>query len=150
MPGTVRHVRCGEGPRGLIFLPLVLGALVSVLLLSFQVPYIGANWGIDPGPINLHQKCGNGKTLFAGSSGTTFIYSFQPWGGVRFDNPDRLSLPQRNSSILTLLWWPGEYSFSRAVTIPMVPESEIRTTRGVGPPTVQFLRSRNPNWMLAS
>lgn len=151
MQRNLLHTVYGEGRRGLIFLPFVLGALVSGLLFSFQVPYIRAGWGIDPGPINLQQKCRNGKTLFAGSSGTTFIYSFQPWGGVRFDNPDRPFFPKRDAYILSLLWWSGkEYPLSTAETIPVAVESEMRMTRGSSRPTVQFFRLRNPNWMTAS
>lgn len=138
----------GEGRRGLILLPFVLGALASGLFFYFQIPYIGANLGIDPGPINLEQKWRNGRTLFAGTSGTTFIYSFQPWGGVRFDDPDRPPFLKRDGHILGLLWWSGEeYPSSAAKTIPVVAESEIRMMRGADRPTVQFLRLRNPNWM---
>jgi hypothetical protein len=151
MQRNLLHTGYGEARRGLIFLPFVLGALVSVLLFSFQVPYIRANWGIDPGPINVDQKWQNGTTLFAGSSGTTFIYSLQPWGGVRFDNPDRPFLPKREASILRLLWWAGkEYPLSTVENIPVVEETEMRMTRGAGRPTVQFLRLRNPNWMTTS
>ncbi len=149
MQGTLGHVRLGEGRRGLIFLPIVLVVSVSVLLFSFQVP-LGANRGIDSAPIDLQQTCRNGKTLFAGSSGTTFIYSLQPWGGVRFDNPDRPFSPRRDADILTLLWWSGEYPLSTAATIPVVAESEMRMRRGGSRPTVQFLRLRNPNWLTTS
>ena len=151
MQRNLLHAGYGEGQRRLIFLPFVLGALVSILLFSFQVPYIGANWGRDSGPIYLDQKWRNGKPLFSGSSGTTFIYSLQPWGGVRFDNPDRPFFPKRDASILGLLWWSGkEYLLSMAETIPVVAESEMRMTRGASRPTVQFLRLRNPNWMTTS
>ena len=150
MHGTLRHVRLGEGQKGLIFLPLVLVVLVSGLLFSFQVSHIGANWGIDFDPINLQQKCRNGKTFLAGSSGTTFIYSLQPWGGVRFDNPDRPFFPRRDANILTLPWWSGKYPLSTAASISVVAESEMRMTRGASRPTVQFLRLRNPNWMTTS
>lgn len=151
MQRNLLHTGYGQGRMGLIFLPFVLGALVSVLLFSFQVPYIGANRGIDPGPINLEQKWRNKKTLFAGSSGTTFIYSFQPWGGVRFDHPDRPFSPKKDAYILSLLWWSGRGNpFSTVESNPVVAESEIRMTRGAGRTTVQFLRLRNQNWMTTS
>ncbi len=147
MQGTLGHVRLGEGRRGLIFLPFVLVVSVSVLLFSFQVPYIAANLGIDPGPINLQQKCQNGNPLFAGSSGTAFIYSFQPWGGVRFDITDRPFSAKRDAHIRTLLWGSKKYPLSKAETIPTMAESEMRMTRAASRPKVQFLRIRNPNWV---
>lgn len=147
MQETLGHIRYGEGRRGLIFLPFALGAVISGLLFSFQVPYLAANRGIDGGPINLDQKYRNGKPLFPGSSGTTFIYSFQPWGGVRFDNPDKPILMKRDAYIRTLLWGSNDYSLSKAETFTVMAESEMGLPPAASRPTVQFLRIRNPSWI---
>ncbi|MEO8325984.1 MAG: hypothetical protein ABI618_09050 [Nitrospirota bacterium] len=147
MQETLGHVRYGGGRRGLIFLPFALGAVISGLLFSFQVPYLAANWGRDAGPINLEQKYRNGKPLFPGSSGTTFIYSFQPWGGVRFDNPDKPILRKRDAYIRNLLWGSNDYPLAKAETFTVMAESEMRITPSASRPTVQFLRIRNPSWM---
>lgn len=147
MQETLRHGKYGEGRRGLIFLPCALGALISGLLFSFQVPYMGSNWGIEPDPIKLQQKCRNGRPPFAGSSGTTFTYSFQPWGGVRFDNTDRPMPTKRDDYLRTLLPVSKEYPLSKAESISVMAESEMGITRAASRLTVQFLRIRNPNWM---
>ncbi|MDT3778818.1 hypothetical protein PJI16_14725 [Nitrospira sp. MA-1] len=147
MKRNLLHDGYGQGQRDLIFLPFVLGALVSVLLFSFQVPYIEATCGTDPAPMNVQQKCRNEKPLLAGSSGTTLIYSFQPWGGVRFVDSERPFIPSRDTYILTLLRGSGPYPLSTAETIPVAAESEMHMTREGRRPTVQLLRSGNPNWM---
>ncbi len=149
MQKNLLHTGYGEG-RGLIFLPFVFIALASGLLFSFQVPYLGANWGKETCSINLQKKCRNGKSLSTGSSGTTLIYSFQPWGGVRFDHADRPWASRPDAYILTLAWWSGEYPLSTDATNPLVAKSKLRMTRGDSRPTVQFLRLRNPNWMMTS
>lgn len=147
MQEILRHVRYSEGGWGLNFLTFAFGAVISGLLFSFQVPFIAANLGIEPDPFNLQQKCRNGNTLLAGSSGTTFTYSFHPWGGVKFDSSDRAILTKRDDYFRTLLWGTNEYPLSKAETLPAIAKSEMRMTGAASRPKVQFLRIRNPNWM---
>ncbi|HBP86604.1 MAG TPA: hypothetical protein DD706_02775 [Nitrospiraceae bacterium] len=137
----------GEGRKVLIVLPFVLGAWIAGLLFGPQESPIVGNLWANAVPCHLQQPFRDGESLAGDSSGTAFIYSLQPWGGVRFDQSERTPYPRWD--VYTLPRRSGEYSVSTAITPGPVAESKIGMKQAL-PQTVQFLRLRKQNWMTTS
>ncbi|MFZ1747453.1 MAG: hypothetical protein WBO24_18410 [Nitrospirales bacterium] len=104
MPKTLQWTGLGEERRVPICVSLVVVALVSGLFFglwgSIRVGDLWANSGFG----NYQQTYPNGKTLPTGSSGRTFIYSSQTWGGVGSAHSERRLV--RKWNVYTL---PGDW-----------------------------------------
>lgn len=148
MKWTLLQTGHGKIRRILIFLPVMLGALGTGLLFHPPGLQMAAGLWANPIPVKLQQKSSGPKTLSIDSSGTTFIYSFQPWGGVRSDNSEWAISPRWDVSTLTS--GLGEYHLPTTAHTGGVGEVKNQMNRGDLPPSVQFLRLRNPNWMTIS
>ncbi len=148
MPGTIQLFGYREGRGVLVFLTVVLCVMVAGLLFIPQrTPIAGGLW-TNSVQGKLQQKYPNEEFLPTDPPGTTFIYSFQPWGGIQGDDTERHLLAMWD--VYVLPWRLGGDLLSTDAHIGMVAESEMGMKRGAIRPSVQFLRVRNMNWMTTS
>ncbi len=137
MSGIIRQAEYGKVRGILVCFNVVVGALIAALLCASQIIPLAVGL-----PTNRH-----GKSISTVIPGKTFIYSLEPWGGVRVDDAERPLFAMRDVSIL-----PSRSGGNLTTMAPMsiVAESETDMKRGDIRPSVQFLRVRNPNWITTS
>lgn len=148
MSGIIRQAEYGEG-RGILvcFVYVVVGVLVTVFLCASQITPLAVGLPTHSIQGQWLQKHRHEKSISRGTAGRTFIYSLEPWGGVRADNAERPLFVMRDVSILPLR---SGGNLSTTAPMRMVAESETDIKRGDIVPPVQFLRVRNLNWITTS
>lgn len=147
MPGIIQQGGYSEGRGVLVFFTFVVAVLITGLLVPPQKAPMAASLWANAVQDDVQQKNRMEKIRSTSMPGTTFIYSFQPWGGVRSDDAEKSLFAMWDVSILP---WRSRAVLSTAAHIGMAAELENGLKRGAIRPSVQFFRLRNPNWMPTS
>lgn len=148
MSGTIRQAGLGERHGVRVFFNGVLGVLVAAWLLTSQSTHPAAGLLTNPHQGHWLQKNRQGQSISVKAPGTIYIYSLKPWGGVRIDDVEIPLFAIRDVSVMPSAL--GDNRPSMTTDLSIVVESEAGMTRGDIHPTVQFLRSRNLNWITTS
>lgn len=148
MSGTLQQAEYGEGPGKLVFFNIVVGVLVTALLCASQV--IPLAEGFPTHSIQGHwlQKNRQENSISREAPGRTFIYSLEPWGGIRVNNAERPLFAMWDVSILPSR--SGGNLLSNTAQMRIVAESKTGMKRGDIRPSIQFFRVRNLNWITTS
>ncbi|MGP0593665.1 hypothetical protein ACTRXD_14170 [Nitrospira sp. T9] len=148
MSGIIQQAEYGEGRGTLVGFNVVMGVLVTALLCASHITPLAV--GLPVYSIQDHwlQMNRQEKSSSRGIPGRSFIYSLEPWGGVRIDEAERPLVAMWDVSILPSR--PGVDLLSTTAHISMIAESKTGMKRGDIRPSIQFLRVRNLNWITTS
>ncbi|WNM62657.1 hypothetical protein [Candidatus Nitrospira neomarina] len=138
MSGIIQQAEYGEGRGTLVCINVAMGVLVTALLYASHItpPAVG----LPTSSIQDHglQMNRQEESISRGTPGRRFIYSLEPWGGVRGDEAERPLFAMWDVSIL-----PSRSGVDLLSTNAHMRRGDIRRS-------TQFLRLRNLNWITTS